>query len=87
MKEYKNCQSCGMPMSKDPEGGGTELDGQKSTVFCSYCYQDGAFTQPDFTVVEMRNYSKQKMKEMGIPKFIASLLTIEMPSLERWKNK
>ena len=33
---YKNCQSCGMPMARDPEGGGTEADGSKSAKFCSY---------------------------------------------------
>ena len=26
----KNCQSCAMPMSKDPGQGGTEMDGSKS---------------------------------------------------------
>ena len=32
MKNYKNCQSCGMPMSKDPEKGGTNADLSKSTI-------------------------------------------------------
>jgi len=30
MKNYKNCQSCGMPMSKDPEKGGQILMEQKA---------------------------------------------------------
>ncbi|HAQ38579.1 MAG TPA: hypothetical protein DCQ58_08735, partial [Saprospirales bacterium] len=29
-KTYKNCQSCGMPLHKDPQGGGTEKDGSRS---------------------------------------------------------
>lgn len=29
-KEYKNCQSFGMPLSKDPEKGGFKSDGSKS---------------------------------------------------------
>ena len=44
MKNYKNCQSCGMPMSKDPEKGGTEKEGSKSLMYCSYCYTNGKFT-------------------------------------------
>ena len=37
----KFCQSCGMPMKKDPEGGGTNADGSKSPDYCSYCFRNG----------------------------------------------
>jgi len=40
------CQSCGMPMKKDPRGGGTDADGTRSPEYCSYCYQDGTFPSP-----------------------------------------
>jgi hypothetical protein len=30
------CQSCGMPLSKDEKGGGTEADGRKSSQYCSH---------------------------------------------------
>lgn len=86
MKKYSNCQSCGMPMKKDPEAGGTELDGSKSVMYCSYCYQKGAFTQPNFTVKEMQHFCKGKMKEMGFPGFLAGVFTWGIPKLERWKN-
>ena len=43
-KKNKFCQSCGMPMSKDPQGGGTNADGSKNENYCSYCYQNGEFT-------------------------------------------
>ena len=87
MKTYKNCQSCGMPLKKDPENGGTNADGTKSLMYCSYCYQAGAFTRPDFTVDNMKKLCKEKLKEMGFPKLIALLLTAGLPKLERWKNK
>ena len=41
----KFCQSCGMPMSKDPQHGGTNRDGTKSADYCSYCYVAGEFTK------------------------------------------
>ena len=85
MKNYKNCQSCGMPLSKDPQGGGINADGSKSNMFCSYCYKDGAFTQPDFTASQMQAFCKEKMKEMGFPGFLAGLFTKGIPRLERWR--
>lgn len=87
MKTYKNCQSCGMPLSKDPEHGGTNSDGTKNLLYCSYCYQNGKFTKPDFTVTDMKKFCKEKMKEMGFPGFIAGFLTMGLPKLERWKSK
>lgn len=87
MKTNTNCQSCGMPMKKDPKAGGTNIDGSKNLSYCSYCYQDGAFTQPDFTARDMQNFCKQKMKEMGFPGFLAGAFTLSIPKLERWKTQ
>jgi len=83
----KNCQSCSMPLSKDPQGGGLNADGSKSTVYCSYCYQNGKFTQPDITVDEMKDLVKGKLMEMGFPGFLAGLFAKGVPKLERWRHK
>jgi len=37
-KTYKNCESCVIPIKKDPQFGGTNSDGSKSNIFCSYYY-------------------------------------------------
>jgi hypothetical protein len=84
-KENKFCQSCGMPMKKDPQHGGTNQDGSRNLKYCSYCYQDGAFTF-NGTVDEMQEFCKKKMIEHGSPKFIAWLFTRNMKRLERWKT-
>jgi len=83
-KKHKNCQSCGMPHSKDLQKGGTESDGTKSTMYCSYCYTDGKFVNPDMTMDEMKVLVKGKMKEMEFPGFIAGFFTKGIPKLERW---
>ncbi|MGE7758541.1 zinc ribbon domain-containing protein [Peribacillus sp. NPDC097895] len=84
MKQYKTCQSCGMPLSKDELGGGTEKDGSKSTKYCSHCYINGEFTQ-DITAIEMQKFVQNHMMEnMKMPKFIAKLFTRGIPKLERW---
>ncbi len=85
MKTSKFCQSCGMPMSKDPQGGGTEKDGSKNIKYCSYCYQNGNFTSPEIdTPQKMQSFCIEKMKEQGMPRFIAWLFTRRIPKLERW---
>ncbi len=80
------CQSCSMPLKKDPMHGGTEKDGSKTEKYCSYCYQNGEFVSPDMTVDEMKSLVKTKLKEMGIPGFIANGFANKIPRLERWRN-
>ncbi|MDR0790784.1 MAG: zinc ribbon domain-containing protein [Bacteroidales bacterium] len=85
-KTYKMCQSCGMPLKKDPNGGGTEKDGSKSNKYCSYCYKDGEFAQ-QCTAKEMQDFCVDMMhKQMKMPKFVAKFLCHNIPQLERWKQ-
>ncbi|HUR62515.1 MAG TPA: zinc ribbon domain-containing protein [Candidatus Thermoplasmatota archaeon] len=79
------CQSCGMPLSKDKGGGGTEKDWTKSTEYCSNCYRAGEFTQPDLTVGQMQERVMGRMKEMHIPGFMARRFTKGIPDLKRWR--
>lgn len=83
---YKNCQSCGMPLKRDANGGGTNAIGSLSAMYCSHCYQDGKFTLPDITVTEMQERVKGKMKAMGFPGFLTGFFTKGIPKLERWKK-
>ncbi|USN53109.1 MAG: zinc ribbon domain-containing protein [Candidatus Nomurabacteria bacterium] len=85
-KTYKNCQSCSMPLKSDKNGGGTNADGSKSTMYCSLCYQNGQFVNPDWTAQQMQDFVKGKMKEMGFPGFMAGFFTRGIPKLERWKQ-
>ena len=60
------CQSCGMPLSHDPEGGGSEADGSRSTLYCSLCYADGDFRQKGITAEEMQDYCVKVLTEKGM---------------------
>jgi len=89
MKKNTHCQSCGMPLCKDPkgEGGGTKADGNPSNLYCSYCYEDGKFLQPDITAEEMQAFVKEKLKEMGgFMKLFAGFFSRGIPKLDRWKK-
>ena len=83
---FKNCQSCGMPMKKDPAGGGTKADGSRNKMYCSHCYEGGKFKQPDITVLQMQELVKGKLIEMGFPGFLAGWFSKSVPSLQRWKK-
>ena len=81
----KMCQSCGMPLTKDVKGGGSNADGTLNTLYCSYCYQNGDFTYKG-TVQEFQEFCRQKMIEGGHSKFKSWLFTRGMKRLDRWKN-
>ena len=83
---YENCQSCGMPMSRDAAGGGTSADGSRSTMYCSHCYADGRFTLPDITVDQMKDRVREKLREFGIPGPLGWFFTRRIPKLTRWKG-
>jgi hypothetical protein len=85
MKIYRDCQSCGMPLDRDPKGGGTEADGSLSTRFCSHCYVAGVFTLPDLTAGQMQDRVRERMAEMGFPRFVCGFFTRKIPKLERWQ--
>lgn len=87
MKAYRFCQSCGLPLKNDPQHGGSEQDGSKSTKYCSYCYSDGCFTCPEIdTPGKMQDFCVKMMKKQGMPRPLAWLLTRSIPRLERWRQ-
>ncbi len=88
MKENKFCQSCGFPLNKDKKGGGTEIDGSTSLLYCSMCYQNGEFlTPPEInTAKKMQKYCMQEMKKDGMSGLFAWLATRSIPKLKRWKK-
>ena len=81
----KICQSCSIPLAKDPEGGGTEADGSRSEKYCSLCYRNGAFEHPDFSVGEMQEHCIEQLRRQGMPRFMAWIFTRSLPRLERWR--
>lgn len=73
-------------MKQDPKNGGTEKDGSKSPKYCSYCYENGAFTDGLSDVKEYQEACRKMMIEHGHNKILAWLFTRGMSRLERWKK-
>ena len=89
--EQKICQSCGMPMMAE-EQFGTNDDGSVNTEYCTYCYQDGAFTG-NYTMNEMIDHNLEFLDEFNKDverPFTREEARAEMrkffPTLKRWKN-
>jgi len=80
------CQSCGMPMDQDPGKGGTNTDGTVSTIYCSYCFQNGKFNDSFTKPSEMVSFVKGKLKEMGYGPLKRWFYTSHIPQLGRWKK-
>jgi len=82
-----NCQSCGMPLNRDPQGGAALLDGTRSDTYCSLCVTDGAFVHPDFDAEQMQIFCVEQLKKNGMPGFMAWMFTRGIPKLDRWTGK
>jgi Putative zinc ribbon domain len=83
MEAYTICQSCGMPMDR-PELMGSEKDRSKSTIYCSGCYQNGAFTHPEMTQQAMKDYVRRMLKKEKVSEDTINLSVARVSYLSRW---
>ncbi|MCL2883815.1 MAG: zinc ribbon domain-containing protein [Coriobacteriia bacterium] len=83
--QVRVCQSCGLPfdeghlkfIAKEPNG--------EDSIYCCFCYKDGAFLNPDATIAEMI--------EIGVPHLAAKIgepaareaMRQLIPTLARWR--
>jgi hypothetical protein len=81
------CQSCGMPLEK-PEDFGTAADQFRINDYCRFCFQNGAFTEPNITRKAMIDKCAALMARQGImPDAQAkALMTDVIPRLKRWRQ-
>jgi hypothetical protein len=68
-----------MPLKRGEKGGGTNSDGTRSAMYCSHCFQAGHFMLPDLTAEQMQERVKGKLKEFGMPGFVAGFLAETSP--------
>jgi hypothetical protein len=75
------CQSCGLPVSQE-----TVTTQKNLTTYCSECFQNGNFSEPNITAIDMCNRVKAKLKELKVPPLIAIVIIRSIPRLKRWCN-
>ncbi len=85
--QIKICQSCGMPLDKDPNYGGTNADKSISDTYCSFCYQDGQFLDEGISLQEKIEKNVQiAVSKLNIPENKAREMAESLlPKLDRWK--
>lgn len=80
------CQSCGMPLTS-AEVYGSDSSGNAVQDYCVYCYTNGEFTQPNYTVDDMVGFCVPFLVEQGMDEKAArGILTGSLPGLKRWKS-
>ena len=66
---------------------GTEKDGTKSNEYCTYCYQNGSFVNPNMTLNEMKILVKEQMEKRKMDSSIINMAVNSLPNLKRWRAK
>lgn len=79
------CQSCGIAMSLDERGGGTEADGTKNPEYCSHCYGRGQFLHPILTMPQMLLKVSTRLRELHCNESQIARVTGSLPTLKRWR--
>lgn len=79
------CQSCMQRMDVAADHG-TNADGSRSEEYCSRCWSDGAFTEPNLTMEEVINRRLPSMGSIVVdPNQGRSMLAEWIAGLARWR--
>ncbi|HFI0304848.1 TPA: zinc ribbon domain-containing protein [Streptococcus suis] len=82
--------SCAMPLNLHGlDVRGSEKDGTKSSIYCSYCYVNGRFVEPDISFEEMLAKGKTAISNGQGNAFVKWLMKASYPMMlkktKRWK--
>ena len=65
---------------------GTERDGGKSNTWCSLCYRDWAFVDPDCSLEKMIEIVDDALAENGSGRLMCWMARRQVPRLARWRH-
>jgi hypothetical protein len=82
MNDGAMCESCLMPLSKDPAGASRESD-----RYCSYCYKDGKLVYEGTDVREFKRNMIAAIVARGESRIKANLLAFMAGFAPRWRKK
>lgn len=76
-----------MPLGH-PDFYGTKIDGAREPDYCTFCFANGAFREPQLTVHDMVMRSIEYMvSELGIDRATAQEQSrVVIPGLKRWRE-
>lgn len=85
MENKISCQSCSIPLDATALQG-TDKDGLKSKEYCKYCFDDGAFNNPELNLEQMKINVNNKLKKLAINEDSIQKTVNNLPLLKRWKS-
>ena len=76
-----------MPLRTEKAGDcrGSEADGTKSETWCSLCYVEGRFMNPDCTLEEMIGIVDDALRREKASWIMRRLARRQVPRLGRWR--
>jgi len=86
-KRNEHCQSCGIPLNRDLIFSEKSEDEKRNTKYCSHCFKDGQFIDPEMTITKMKNEIDKRCKELGLSRFQAYLWKADLENLDRWQKR
>jgi hypothetical protein len=81
------CQSCAKSFHVSTNVRGLEANGNISLKFCSNCYQNGLFIEPDLELHAMKERIKSDLKIKKYSKLLIWAFASQIKNLDRWKHK
>lgn len=78
---------CLMPLGIDLVNAGNEVDGDKNTRYCKYCYKDGKICYEGGNLKEFQSICYEKMIQNGMWKPQAWFFSWTIQFAPYWKNK
>jgi len=87
METYPKCQSCGMTFDEQHKKCiAKEKDGSNS-IYCTYCYKDGEFTDPAATMNTMIEIAVAHFtRKIGNEEAARKYMTEVVSKLSRWNS-
>lgn len=79
-KNDPKCESCLMPLSKDPGI-------RENSRYCSYCFKNGELCYKGTDLKEFQSVAYQNMRKNGISYIPAKIYTWIIKFAPRWKDK
>lgn len=87
LKKFERCQSCGIHFSNDCNYNQLTSEEKQKLTYCSVCYNEDKFTEPEITFKEMKEKVRNRCKELGFNKLKIFIYLLGLNDLERWRPK
>lgn len=80
------CQSCGIYLKHQDFYASLDKEEQRKTKYCTTCYKDGIFIEPDLTYEQMKKRVKERCLKLGFNKFQTFIYLLRLKKLFRWQK-